>query len=74
MTWHNVMKSNKLKSGKKKMKTVKGKMIMVGRQDGALFATEALCRHMRWPLAYGATIKDGCVCLLYTSPSPRDRG
>ena len=49
MTWHNVMKSNKLKSGKKKMKTVKGKMIMVGRQDGALFATEAeIFRRVSW--------------------------
>ena len=51
MTWHNVMKSSKLKPGKKKMKTVKGKTIMV-RQGTALFATEALCRHMRWPLAW----------------------
>ena len=47
MTWHNVMKSSKLKPGKKKMMTVKGKMVMVGRQGTALFATEALCRHMR---------------------------
>ena len=43
MTWHNVMKSSKLKPGKKKMMTVKGKMVMVGRQGNALFATEALC-------------------------------
>ena len=52
MTWHNAMKASKLKDGKKKMVTVKRKMVMVGRQDGALFATEALCRHMRWPLAW----------------------
>ena len=57
------------------MKTVKGKMIMVGRQDGALFATEALCRHMRWPLAYGATIKDGCVrCPLHQTTHNLDDG
>ena len=61
MTWHNVMKSNKLKPGKKKMKAVKGKMIMVGRQGDALFATEALCRHMRWPLAWGGKVKDDCI-------------
>lgn len=61
MTWHDVMKSSKLRPDKKKMKTVKGKMIMVGRQGTALFATDALCRHMRWPLAWGAKVKDGCV-------------
>ena len=61
MTWHNVMKSSKLKPGKKKMKAVKGKMVMVGRQDDALFATEALCRHMRWPLAWGGKVEDDCV-------------
>jgi len=61
MTWHDVMKSSKLQPGKKKMKTVKGKMIMVGRQGTALFATDALCRHMRWPLAWGAKVKDDCV-------------
>ncbi len=61
MTWHNVMKSSKLKPGKKKMMTVKGKMVMVGRQGTALFATEALCRHMRWPLAWGAKVEDDCV-------------
>ena len=75
MTWHTMMKSNQLKSGKKKMKTVKGRLIMVGRQDGALFATEALCRHMRWPLAYGATIKDGCVrCPLHQTTHHLDDG
>ena len=47
MVWHNAIKINKLKEGKKKMVTVKGKMVMIARQDGALFATEALCRHMR---------------------------
>ena len=61
MIWHNVMKSSKLKPGKKKMMTVKGKMVMVGRQGTALFATEALCRHMRWPLAWGAKVEDDCV-------------
>ena len=69
------MKSKKLKPNKKKMKAVKGKMVMVGRQDGTLFATEALCRHMRWPLAYGATIKDGCVrCPLHQTTHQLDDG
>jgi len=64
MAWHNAMKSKRLKPGKKKMLTVKGKLIMVTRQlEGqmGLHATEALCRHMRWPLAYGGKIKDGCI-------------
>ncbi len=75
MTWHNVMKSNKLKPGKKKMKTVKGKMVMVGRQDDALFATEALCRHMRWPLAWGAKIEDDCVrCPLHQTTHKLEDG
>ena len=75
MTWHNAMKASKLKDGKKKMVTVKRKMVMVGRQDGALFATEALCRHMRWPLAWGAKVQDGCVrCPLHQTPDNLDDG
>ena len=75
MTWHNAMKSKKLKNGKKKMLMVKGKMLMLARHDGLLYATEALCRHMRWPLAYGATIKDGCVrCPLHQTTHQLDDG
>ena len=75
MTWHNVMKSSKLKPGKKKMMTVKGKMVMVGRQGNALFATEALCRHMRWPLAWGAKVENGCVrCPLHQTTHNLDDG
>ena len=62
MNWKKAIESKKMKPGKKKMLTVGKKLIMVGRTaEGELFATEALCRHMRWPLAYGASIKDGCV-------------
>ena len=69
------MKSKKLKNGKKKMRMVKGKMLMLARHDGLLHATEALCRHMRWPLAYGATIKDGCVrCPLHQTTHQLDDG
>jgi len=75
MTWHNAMKSKKLKNGKKKMRMVKGKMLMLARHDGLLYATEALCRHMRWPLAYGSTIKDGCVrCPLHQTTHQLDDG
>lgn len=61
MTWENALKSTRLKNGKKKMVSVKGHLVMIARHDETLFATEALCRHMRWPLAYGGKIKDGCI-------------
>ncbi len=48
---------------------------MVGRQGTALFATEALCRHMRWPLAYGAKIENDCVrCPLHQTTHQIDDG
>ena len=75
MVWHNAIKSRKLKNGKKKMLMVKGTMLMFTRHDDLLIATEALCRHMRWPLAYGATIKDGCVrCPLHQTTHQLDDG
>ena len=45
------------------MLTVGKKMILVGRFDEGdeYYATEALCRHMRWPLAYGGKVKDDCI-------------
>jgi nitrite reductase/ring-hydroxylating ferredoxin subunit len=61
MTWGNAIKSSRLKEGKKKMVTVNGTLVMVTRQNGEVLATEALCRHMRWPLAYGGKISDGCI-------------
>ncbi|DAC68162.1 MAG TPA: hypothetical protein D7I13_04255 [Candidatus Poseidoniales archaeon] len=75
MVWHNAMKSSKLKNGKKKMMTIKGKLVMLARHDGALFATEALCRHMRWPLAWGAKIENDCVrCPLHQTTHHLDDG
>ena len=75
MTWHNVMKANWTKD-KTAMKVVKGRTVMVGRKNGAWFATEALCRHMRWPLAYGGKITDdGCVrCPLHQTTHRIDDG
>ena len=74
LNWHDAIKVSKLKNGKKKMLRVKGKMILLGMHEGAYFATEALCRHMRWPLAWGAKVKDDCIrcCLLYTSDAADD--
>ena len=75
MAWHNAMKIKRLKEGKTKMVAVKGKMVMVGRKDGALFATEALCRHMRWPLAWGGKVEDGCVrCPLHQTTHQLEDG
>ena len=75
MTWNNAIKSTRLKEGKKKMVTVKGKLVMVTRQNGAVLATEALCRHMRWPLAYGGKIKDGCIrCPLHQTTHDIETG
>jgi nitrite reductase/ring-hydroxylating ferredoxin subunit len=61
MGWENALASKRLKEGKKKMVTVKGNLVMLARVGGEVVATEALCRHMRWPLAYGGKIKDGCI-------------
>ena len=75
MTWNNAIKSTRLKEGKNKMVTVKGKLVMVTRQNGAVLATEALCRHMRWPLAYGGKIKDGCIrCPLHQTTHDIETG
>ena len=75
MTWNNAIKSTRLEEGKKKMVTVKGKLVMVTRQNGAVLATEALCRHMRWPLAYGGKIKDGCIrCPLHQTTHDIETG
>jgi nitrite reductase/ring-hydroxylating ferredoxin subunit len=59
--WRDALPVRKLKSGKKKMITVDKKMILIGLHDDQYFATEALCRHMRWPLAWGAKVKDDCI-------------
>ena len=66
--WKRVMKSAKLKIGKKRMKNIGLTSIMLIRTKEGLHATGALCRHMWWPLAYGGKVKDGCVrCPLHQS-------
>jgi len=75
MGWENALKSSRLKPGKKKMVTVKGKLVMLARVGDEVMATEALCRHMRWPLAYGGKIKDGCIrCPLHQTTHRLDDG
>lgn len=61
MEWYKAIKIGKLKNGKKKMISVSKKLVLITRIDDEYYATEALCRHMRWPLAYGAKIEDGCI-------------
>ena len=75
MTWHVGIKQSKLKPGKKKMLRVAKKLIMIGQIGEGYFATEALCRHMRWPLAYGAKVEDGCIrCPLHQTTHKLDDG
>ena len=75
MTWHVALKQTKLKPGKKKMRTVAKKMVLIGQIEDSYFATEALCRHMRWPLAYGGKVKDGCIrCPLHQTTHQIDDG
>ena len=50
-TWKDAIALKKLKPGKKKMINVGTKMVLIGMYQNEIFATEALCRHMRWPLA-----------------------
>jgi nitrite reductase/ring-hydroxylating ferredoxin subunit len=48
---------------------------MVGHIDGSFIATEGLCRHMRWPLAVGGKIKDGCIrCPLHQTTHDLSNG
>ena len=75
MRWHNAIKIKKLKPGKKKMIQVAKKLILIGQSENGYFATEALCRHMRWPLAYGGKIEDGCIkCPLHQTKHKLEDG
>mgnify|MGYP005729322291 CR=1 FL=1 len=59
--WVDVLAKSKLKNGKNKMVNVGKKMFLIGQHEGEYFATEALCRHMRWPLSWGGKVKDDCI-------------
>jgi nitrite reductase/ring-hydroxylating ferredoxin subunit len=76
MGWEKALESRKIKPGKKKMVSVKRHLVLIGRNpDNTLFATEALCRHMRWPLAWGAKVEDGCIrCPLHQTTHALDDG
>lgn len=57
------------------MLLVHGHLILLTRHQGTVFATEALCRHMRWPLAWGGKIKDECItCPLHQTTHHLDTG
>ena len=74
-SWHKAIKVSKLRPGKKKMIRVGKKMVLVLNVDGSYFATEALCRHMRWPLSIGGKIKDDCIrCPLQQTTHKIDDG
>ena len=73
--WFNATKVSKLRVGKKKMVTVGKKLVLLINFEGEYFATEALCRHMRWPLAWGAKVKDDCIrCPLHQTTHKIDDG
>ena len=75
MEWKNAVKTKRLNSGKTKMVTFGVKTVMVGQIGDDYFATEGLCRHMRWPLAWGAKIEDGCIrCPLHQTTYQIDDG
>ena len=59
--WKRVCKSSKLKMNKVKGKAIGTKMVLVMRTEEGLFGSNALCRHMAWPMHWGGKIKDGCL-------------
>tara|TARA_B000000557_G_C20713459_1_gene416925 strand:- start:276 stop:659 length:384 start_codon:yes stop_codon:yes gene_type:complete len=73
--WFNAIKTSKLQPGKKKMISVRKKLVLMINFEGDFFATEALCRHMRWPLAWGAKVSDDCIrCPLHQTTHKIDDG
>jgi len=73
--WHRTVRSDRLKNGKKKMLQIGFRSIMLLRDGHKIHVTDALCRHMAWPLAYGGKIKDGCItCPLHQSRYDLDSG
>lgn len=73
--WHDALKVSKLRPGKKKMIRFGKKLVLLINMEGDYFATEALCRHMRWPLAIGGKVKDGCIrCPLHQTTHQIDDG
>jgi len=73
--WFNAVAVKKLKLGKKKMIRIGMKMVLLINFEGSFFATEALCRHMRWPLALGGKVEDGCIrCPLHQTTHKIDDG
>ena len=61
MNWVDAVRLTKMRPGKKKMVNIGKRVIMISELDGFFIATEGLCRHMRWPLSWGAKVKDGCI-------------
>jgi len=59
--WFDATMTSKLRLGKKKMLSVGKKLVLLINFEGDFIATEALCRHMRWPLAWGAKVSDDCI-------------
>lgn len=75
MEWKNAVKLSKMGDGKTKMVNFGLKTVMVAQIGDDFYATEGLCRHMRWPLAWGGKISDGCIrCPLHQTTHSIDDG
>tara|TARA_Y100000588_G_scaffold124310_1_gene136243 strand:+ start:1444 stop:1800 length:357 start_codon:yes stop_codon:yes gene_type:complete len=61
MKWRNAVRVSKMRPGRAKMVTFGLKSVMIAELEGEYHATEGLCRHMRWPLAWGGKLEDGCI-------------
>tara|TARA_B100001175_G_scaffold206615_1_gene175373 strand:- start:91 stop:447 length:357 start_codon:yes stop_codon:yes gene_type:complete len=61
MSWENAIRASKLGEGETKMVNIGTKILMIANVEGNYYATEGLCKHMKWPLSWGAKIEDGCV-------------
>ena len=61
MDWTDAIKEERLSEGKGKMVNLGSKILMIVKIEGAIHATEGLCKHMKWPLSWGGKFEDGCV-------------
>jgi len=75
MGWKNAVAIGKMRDGKTKMVSFGKKIVMVAQIGDGFYATEGLCRHMRWPLAWGGRVDDGCIrCPLHQTTHRLDDG
>ena len=75
MQWRDAVKVSKLVQDKPKMVNIGLKTLIVVHTNGSYYATEGLCRHMRWPLGLGGKVENGCIrCPLHQTTHRLDDG